>query len=305
MWRLTKQIVRNAFRDILQNHTMAMAAGLSYYFVLSLFPLLILAAAVLAYLPIHDLFNNLLGAMARVVPADSMGLVRKIVASVISPHRGGLLTFGILATLWSASGGFNSLIEALNVAYDVPETRPIWKTRLVSIELMFIIGVLMMVGIGAMLVGPEFGFWLANKVNLSDQFADTWNYLRWGVSLGFTVVAVELIYFLAPNVRQRFTSTLPGAVVGVGSWIGLSYGLSAYFQHFANYNKTYGVLGAAIALLVWLYYSWFAILVGAEINSELLKIWTNNTLVLKQPPPHAVEPKPAWEEKPVQQRPAA
>src|SRR5512142_1443149 len=116
-----KRVLGNAVHDIMQNHTMAMAAGLSYYFVLSLFPLLILAAAVVAYLPIPNLFQTILGAMAHVVPPDSMGLVRKIVASIITPHRGGLLTLGVVGTVWSASGGFSSLIEALNVAYDVPE----------------------------------------------------------------------------------------------------------------------------------------------------------------------------------------
>ncbi len=307
MWANVKLVVRNAIHDIMQNHTMAMAAGLSYYFVLSLFPLLILLAAIVAYLPIPNLFETVLGAMARVVPPDSMGLVRKIVASIISPHRGSLLTLGILGTLWSASGGFNSLIEALNVAYDVPETRPIWKTRLVvSIQLMFIVGLLMVIGVGLMLVGPEFGSWLAAKVGLSDQFADMWNYLRWGVSIGFAVLAVEVTYFIGPNVRQRFLSTLPGAAIGVGFWIGASYGLGAYFQHFANYNKTYGVLAAAIALMVWLYYSWFAILVGAELNSEIIKLRTHKTLPLKQAPPPAVEPVSPWQEKPAQQeRPAA
>ncbi len=302
-----KRVIRNAYNDIMQNHTMAMAAGLSYYFVLSLFPLLILLAAIVAYLPIPNLFDTVLGTMARVVPADSMGLVRKIVASIVTPRRGGLLTFGILGTLWSASGGFNSLIEALNVAYDIPETRPIWKTRLVAIELMFVVGALMVVGIGVMLVGPQFGGWLAGKVGLSDQFADLWNYLRWALSIAFTVLAVEIIYFLGPNVRQRFLSTITGAVIGVGSWIGASYGLSLYFQTFANFNKTYGTLGAAVALLVWLYYSWFAILVGAEINSEIIKLRTHKTLPLKQAPPHAVEPVSPWQEKaPVErERPAA
>ncbi len=304
MWAKVKQVLGNAFRDIMRNHTMAMAAGLSYYFVLSLFPLLILLASVVAYLPIPNLFNTILATMSRVVPPDSMGLVRKIVSNVITPHRGGLLTFGILATLWSASGGFNSLIEALNVAYDVPETRPIWKTRLVSLELMFVVGLLMVIGIGVMLVGPQFGGWLANKVGLSDQFADTWNYLRWGLSAGFLVLAVMLIFRIGPNVRQRFVWILPGALIGVGAWIGTSYGLSKYFQHYANFNKTYGTLGAAMALMVWLYYSWFAILVGAEINSEIFKLRTNNTLPLKQPPPSAVQPKPAWEEKPAPERAA-
>src|SRR5512146_219969 len=133
---------------------MTMAAGLSYYFVLSLFPLLILLASIVGYLPIPDLFEKILWTMSRVVPAESMGLVRKVAASVVQPH-GGLLTFGILGTVWTASGGFAGLIEALNVAYDVPETRPIWKTRLLALGLTFITGLLLLVGLGVMIFGPK------------------------------------------------------------------------------------------------------------------------------------------------------
>src|SRR5512133_3149400 len=132
-----RKIIANAYHDIMNTHTMTLAAGLSYYFVLALFPMLILLAAAVGYLPIPNLFDQILGTMSRVVPADSMGLVRKVVASVIKPHSG-LLTFGIVGTIWTASGGFASLIEALNVAYDVPETRPIWKTRLLAIGLTFV-----------------------------------------------------------------------------------------------------------------------------------------------------------------------
>ncbi|HET8668111.1 MAG TPA: YihY/virulence factor BrkB family protein, partial [Terriglobales bacterium] len=111
-------------------------------------------------------------------------------------------------------------------------------------------------------------------------------------------LAVEVIYFWAPNVEQRFLATLPGAIIGVIFWIGSSYGLGIYFQKFANYNKTYGILGAAMALMVWLYWSWFAILVGAEINSELVKAGGEGKLELKEKPPAAVKPRPAWEERP-------
>lgn len=289
-------VIKRAYQDIMRNHTMAMAAGLSYYFVMSLFPLLILAAAIVAYLPIPNLFGRIVGAMQQIVPADSMGVVRSVLRDVISPHKGGFLTIGILGTIWAASGGFASFIEAANVAYDVPETRPIWKTRLLAIGLMVVIGTLMVIGAALMFVGPQFGVWLAAKVGLSWVFAKLWPVLRWVISIAFIVLAVELMFYWAPNVKQRFWATLPGAAIGVGFWIGTSYALGLYFQHFANFNKTYGTLGAAVALMVWLYWSWFMILVGAEINSELLKGEVGGNLELKHPPPRTVHARPAWEE---------
>jgi membrane protein len=288
--------LKKAYTDIMANHTMAMAAGLSYYFVMSLFPLLILAAAIVSFLPIPDLFDKMLSAMQTIIPADSMGLVRGILKDVITPNKGSFLTIGILGTLWSASGGFASLIEALNVAYDVPETRPFYQTRVLAIGLMIVIGGLLVVGAVSMFLGPQFGAWLAAKLDLSWMFAIVWPYLRWGVSIAFTVLAVELMFYWAPNVKQRFWATLPGAAVGVGFWIAASYALGLYFQHFAHFNKTYGTLGAAVALMVWLYWSWFFILAGAEINSELLKASGDGRLVLKHPPPRVIRAKPAWEE---------
>jgi membrane protein len=290
-------VLKNVWNDIMNNHTMALAAGLSYYFVTALFPLLILLAALVAYLPIPNLFEQILGVMSRVVPADGMGLVRKVVASVITPRKGGLLTFGVVGTIWSASGGFAALIEALNVAYDVPETRPIWKTRLLAVALTFICGGLLVVALVVMIMGPKLGEWIANLVHLGPQFMTVWPYIRWGVSAAFVVLGVEMLFFWAPNVKQRFWATLPGAIIGVAFWLGSSYGLGLYFQHFANYNKTYGVLGAAMALMVWLYYSWFMILIGAEINSELVKAGGRGKLALKEAPPAAVTPRAAWEER--------
>lgn len=288
--------VRHVYNDVMNNHTMAMAAGLSYYFVMSLFPALILAAALVGFLPVPHLFGTILGAMQRVIPADSMGLVRAVLRDVISPHKRSFLTAGILGTVWTASGGFASLIEALNVAYDVPETRPFWKTRALAIGLMVVIGGLMIVGAVAMFLGPQFGAWLAGKTSLSWAFARIWPVLRWVISVGFTVLAVELTFYWAPNVKQRFLATLPGAAMGVGFWIGASYALGLYFQHFAHFNKTYGTLGAAVALMEWLYWSWFFILLGAEVNSELLKAEGHGRMELKQPPPRAIHARPAWEE---------
>ncbi len=294
--KLCIDVLRKAFQNILNNHMMIMAAGLSYYFILSLFPLLILLASLVGYLPIPNLFDQIMDAMAAVVPPDSMGLVRAIVGDVITPSKGKFLTIGIAGTLWAASGGFAAVIEALNVAYDVPETRRIWKTRLLAVGLMLVVGALLIIAIAVIFVGPQFGGWLADKVHLQNTFVQIWPVLRWTVAIVFTVFAVELIFFWAPNVQQRhFWATLPGAALGVGFWIGASYALSLYFRNFANFNKTYGTLGAAIALLVWLYWSWLMILAGAEINSELLKAM-GEKLPVKELPEEAVEIAPPGRE---------
>jgi membrane protein len=261
-----------------------MAAALSYYFVLSLFPALILLSAVVAYLPVPDLFGQALNFMGRYVPPDSMGVIRKVLADVITPNRGAFLSLGILGTLWAASGGFAAAIEALNVAYEVEETRPFWKTRPLAIGLTFAIGLLLLVALAVMIMGPRFGEWLAAKAHISQLFVMAWPYLHWSFSFVFTVLAVEALYFLAPNVKQRFLATLPGAVLAVGWWIGLSYLLGIYFRNFSNLNKTYGTLGAAVALMVWLYWTGFGMLVGAELNAEIARVSARGTIPQKSEP---------------------
>jgi membrane protein len=186
--------------------------------------------------------------------------------TILLRHRG-LFTVGVVFTLWSASSGFTALIDALNTAYAVSEMRRYWKTRVLAVCLTFSVGFLLVVALGLLIVGPEFSAWVATKVGMGPL----WPYLRWTVAIGCTVLAVELLYFVAPNVRQRFVSTLPGAVIAVGGWIGLSYLLAVYFQKFANYGKNYAGFSAALAFSMWLYWTGFVILIGAQFNSALLR----------------------------------
>jgi membrane protein len=270
-WRGIGAALWRTVDDVTRKHTLQMAAALSYYFVLALFPALVLLSAVIAYLPINDLLNQVMNLFGSFVPADSMQLVRSFVTNVVVPNRATLLSFGILGTLWSASGGFASAIEALNIAYEVDEGRPFWVTRPLAIGLTFLVGVLLLIAFGVMVLGPEFGNRLAEHHKLSWLFASAWPYIHWTVSFGFTVVAVEFLYFIAPNIKQRFWSTLPGALLSVGSWVGLSYILGIYFRNFAHFSKTYGTLGAVVALMVWLYWNGVMMLLGAELNCQLAK----------------------------------
>jgi membrane protein len=280
-----KSALTGTYDDVVRNHSLQMAAALAYYFVLSLFPALIFLSAIVAYLPVPDLFNQALALMARFLPADAMGLVQRVLADVISPNKGTFLSLGVLGTLWAASGGFAAMIEALNIAYDVKDDRPFWKTRPLAIGLAVLTGTLLLIALSVMVVGPGFGEWLGGTVHLSGLFVLLWPFIHWTIAIGFTILAVEALYFLAPNVKQRFGATLPGAVVAVGCWVILSYLLGVYFRHFGNFNKTYGTLGAAIALMTWLYWTGFAMLVGAELNEELAKASKAGKLQQKQQPP--------------------
>jgi membrane protein len=285
-----KRVIVGAANDVNQNHILSFAAALSYYFVMAFFPALITLAAIVAYLPVPDLFNTIISTMARVVPPESMGLIRRIVADVISPSRGALLSFGLIGTLWTCSSGFAAMIEALNVAYDVPETRPFWKTRLLAIQMTFIIGTLVTFAFTFMILGPRFGEFLATELHLGRVYAVTWPVVRYVVAITFAVLAVEGLYYMGPNLKQRFTELLPGALVAVVGWVLLSDALSLYFHKFAHLNRTYGVLGGGVALLTWLYWSGFLILLGAELNSEIIQQGGNGTLALKAPPPDKVRP---------------
>ena len=285
-----KRVVSGTVNDISLNHILSFAAALSYYFVMAFFPALIALAAALAFLPIPNLFENIIGTLARVVPADSMGLIRHIIRDVISPHRGALISFGLIGAIWTCSSGFSAMIEALNVAYDVPETRPWWKTRLLAIELMFAVGSLVTFAFAFMILGPRFGEFLAGRVGAAHVWTILWPVLRYVLAITFIVLAVNGLYYMAPNLKQRFINIFPGAVLAVIGWILLSDGLSVYFHRYAHLNKTYGILGGGIAFLTWLYWSGFLILIGAELNSEIIQVRGDGTLPLKQPPPRKVKP---------------
>src|SRR5690348_7069114 len=169
-----KNALVRAYDDVGRNHTMQMAAALSYYFVMSLFPALIFLSAAVAFLPVPDLFNQALTLMSRFVPQDGMGVVRKVLSDVVTPNRGAFLSFGLLGTLWSASGGFSAAIEALNIAYDVEETRPFWKVRPLAVGLTLMIGALILIALGVMIVGPRFGEWLTGRIHMSQLWIWVW-----------------------------------------------------------------------------------------------------------------------------------
>jgi membrane protein len=277
VWLTLKRSLITIYNDVYDEHLFVFAAGLSYYFVLSLFPLLVSMASLLAYVPIPHLFEGLLTLMARLVPGDGMSLVRNIVSDVITHKHKHFLTLGLVLTIWTASSGFAAIIDGLDVVYRVRETRPVWKTRPIALGLTLLAGSLLLVAVGLMVEGTYVGIWFAGKFDLNRASFAAWRYLRWGTIIVFAVFAVELLYHFGPDVKQRFRDSLTGAIIAVMTWIGLSYLLGSFLRHFENLDRTYGQLGAAIGLYVWFYLSGFAILVGGEINFLLGELRNHRT----------------------------
>jgi len=275
-WLTIKRSLITIYNDVYDEHLFVFAAGLSYYFVLSLFPLLVSMSSLLGYVPIPHLFEGLLSVMAKLVPGDGMSLVRNIVSDVSQKHRH-FLTLGLVFTVWTASSGFAAIIDGLDLVYRVRETRRVWKTRPIALGLTLLAGSLLLVAVGLMVEGTYLGAWFTSKFDLNSAILAAWRYLRWGIAMMFGILAVQLLYHFGPNVKQRFRDSLTGAIVAVMTWVGLSYLLGSYFREFENLDKTYGPLGAAIGLYVWFYVSGFAVLLGGEINFILGQLRDHKT----------------------------
>ena len=268
--RRLRSALANTVRDFDRNDYPTQAAALAFFFLLSIFPLLIFLASLLAYVPIPNLFDQILDILAVAVPRNAMGVVTGVLHDVLRTNSE-LLSVGIAGAIFAASSGFTAMINVLNLAYDVREGRPYWKKRVVAIGLTLLTGMGAGIALVAIALGPQFGNWLASRVHVAWAFAAVWPYVRWCVIAVFTVLSVELIYFIAPNVKQKVLIQIPGATFAVFSWLAASWGLNWYLRTFAHYNKTFGALGAVVALMLWLYVSALAIILGAELNAELLR----------------------------------
>ena len=261
-----------------------LSAAMAYYLVLSVFPGLIFLSAVMGSIPVPDFFGRALGVMSMLLPADTMRVVQSVLLDVLTTNSKAWLSFGMLGTIWLASSAFDALIEDLDIAYDVPDDRPFWRTRLRAIGLGVITSGLVLSALAVMIVGPHVGAWLARSTHFSADFVFISPVTHWTIAVALTLGAVELVYYLAPNVKQRFWATLPGALLAVTCWIGFSHLLGFYFRHVANLSRTYGTLAGFIAFMTWFYWNSFALLVGAELNAELAKESAKGQLPPKEEP---------------------
>src|SRR5437763_9267535 len=259
------------------------SAQLSYYFLLALFPLLLFLVTLFGYLngAGYNVRPRLLAYLGPVIPANALRLVTATIDEVTQARGGGKLSVGLLLALWAASSGMNAISQSLNAAYDVRETRPWWKVRLISIALTVALSILIISALLIVLYGGRLGHFVAALVHAGGAFAIVWRVLQFPIALIFVFVTFALIYRFAPNLkgprrdghlpasdfRRRWLS--PGVVVAVVLWLLVSLGFRLYLHFFNSYSATYGSLGALIVLMLWFYLTGTAILLGAEINCEL------------------------------------
>jgi membrane protein len=189
---------------------------------------------------------------------------------VTNSSSAGKLSFGLLLALWAASTGMEAITDALNTAYGVEETRPWWKRRLAAVLLTIALSVLIMAALALVIGGGRLADYLAALFGFGSAFMWAWKILQWPLALGSMLAAFALIYYFAPDLRdQDWKWITPGAVIGITLWLLASFGLKGYLHYFNSYSRTYGSVGAVIVLMLWLYLTGLAVLIGGEVNAEI------------------------------------
>ena len=283
MWTLSglswKQFGERVWADIQKDDVFGDAAKLAYYFLLALFPLLIFLTSIIGLVlgsgtgMRRALFNYL----SQVMPSSAFQLINQTVWEVSTASGAGKLSFGLLAALWAASNGMGAMTQTLNRAYDQKETRPWWKQRAVAVGLTVALSILIIGAVGLVLVGSKIAEHLAASYGFGFVFVVSWKILQWPIALAFMLLSFALIYFFAPDVRdQDWKWISPGSVVGVALWLLVSFAFKGYLHFFDSYSKTYGSLGAVIVLMLWLYMTGLAVLIGGEINAEVENVAAQN-----------------------------
>lgn len=264
-------LLKNTGKQVLSDRITGLAAEAAYHFFFSLFPFLLFATALIGiFVDQRSTINWIMDQMARVVPDDALKLVRGVVQDVVlNNNNSGIISLGLLLTAWSGSNVFRSLMDTLNLAYDVEETRPFWKRALLSLLAVVVVGVLMVVDSTIMLGGPEIIEWLGHHLYLPTEKVDLWLVLQYPIALVLLVVAFFMIYRFLPNLKQSMKQILVGSAVATVLWLIVTFFFRLYVTHFGAYNKTYGTIGAVIVVLTWMYLTMLVILVGGELNAEL------------------------------------
>jgi membrane protein len=262
-----KELAVRTWRETNEDNIIGRAAELAYYFLLALFPMLIFLTSLMGFLT--GLWEALFKALGQFVPGEAMRLVGEIISDVTRNRSGGLISFGVLGALWAASGGVAAVMGTLNDAYDAREERSFWKIRLIAIGLTVLLALLVIGGTILVMFGDRFAVWLAAQLGMGTAFAAVWGVVNYLVGLALLFLALELIYYFGPNVKQDWKWITPGAVFAVASMVIASMLFSLYLRFAPDYSATYGSLGAVVVLMLWLYLMGMVILIGGEINSEI------------------------------------
>src|ERR671933_836555 len=271
---LRVRAIKAAVTEFQRDDALGLAAQLAFYLILALFPFLLVLVSLMGTFSSPALASNVLEYFREVTPPQVYQIIDSYLSDTISGNNPapGLFSVGLVITLWSASGAFAALINALNKAYDVEETRPFWKVRGIALLMTLGLSVLILMGVSLLVAGPGIGSVIAGFFGLSSAFELIWNIVRWPAALFFMVFTVALLYYFAPDANQPFRWITPGGFIGVILWVLASLVFRFYVSNFGSYDETYGSIGAVIVLLLYLYISSLTILFGAELNTTLVRL---------------------------------
>jgi membrane protein len=263
------ELVKRIYEEIGRDRCFGRAAELGFYFILSLFPMLIFVLTLLSFFPDTD--QLLLLYLARLIPSQALNLIDSWAQDLLKSRSSGLLSFGVLFTLWSASTGMIALMRALNAAYEVPEGRPFFKARLVAVVLVFALSVLFLGGTALVFFGDLLLAWIFQSISLRGMENIGAQLTRYCTGLLMLYGGFNVIYTFGPNIAYKPKWLNAGSIFATISCLIASFLFSVYLRLMPSMNKTYGSLGAFIALMLWTFLFSAVIMIGAEINSEVEK----------------------------------
>lgn len=263
------QLFKRTCAEAWSDDILDLAAQQAYYFFFALFPALLFAIALASFFPLRTLTDDVVNMLARVAPADVIHIVTTQLRALSNRKNGGLLTIALLTAIWSSSGAMASIITTLNIAYDVTESRAWWKTRGTAVLLTIGIATFILASMFFVIAGPAVAQHLATWLHLGPAFTWAWWTLQWPLVFVLVATAIGLVYYFAPDAEQDWVWITPGSVLATLLWLLVSLALKWYYQLVPNANATYGALGGVIVLMLWFYGSGLALLIGAELNSEI------------------------------------
>lgn len=264
--RFTPLIVRTVWHDVMKDDCLDLAAQMSFYFVTSLFPFLVVIGAVVGWLPSTSLWSEMVQWITAYLPRGPRHMVFRTILDLQTYHSQ-FFSYGLVATIWVASSGFVSLMESLSLAYGVKETRGFWKKRIVAITATTVGAMFAIVSFGLLTSGHELAIALSPHLQKILPFSFPWPLARWTVTLLLMIFGLDMVNYFLPNVRRRWRWLTPGTVFVVLGLITATSGFGYYVSHFANYPRYYGAMAGFIILVMVIYIASLVLLIGAEIDS--------------------------------------
>jgi len=264
-------------REMGYDDAMGMAAQIAFYAMLGLFPFLIFVLSMISMFPIGESLKPiLLQELQTQMPPEAAQYVTNIVIGILPESNQGLLSFGLLAGLWGASMAIGALITTINRAYNIRPRRNIITQKILSIVLVLTLSALWMLAMLIILTGPQITQQIFQWMGIASETNYFWTSIRLPMAFLLNLTALAILYYIAPEAKQKFRWIMPGALTATVLWLLASGGFRIFLRNFGAYNKTYGSLAVVVILLVWLWISGLIFLLGAEVNALMKRMETED-----------------------------